>query len=185
MSTPGRPAFSFAVPVGNISANPVTVRMSASREECEALARQWGVSSVSALDAELHLTRWKRDGVRVSGQVRAELVQPSVVSLEPVASVVDEPVDAVFVPEGSRLARPEPNDSGEWIVDPEGPDAPETFSGDAIDVGNAVSECVALAIEPYPRLPGEIFTPPDQPEEEEADGDSPFAALRDWPGRKS
>ncbi len=183
MSARGRGEFSYLVPVGRISANPVTVRLSASEEECQALARLWGVQAVSALQAELYLTRWKRDGVRVKGDVHAELVQASVVSLEPVDSAIDEPVDAVFVPEGSRLARVETNDSGEMIVDPEGPDAPEVFSGDRIDVGAVVAECVALALEPYPRLPGEAFTPPESPAEEESDENLPFAALKDWPGK--
>ena len=183
MNAKGKLSFSCPVPVGNVSSSPVTMRISANEEERRALARQWEVSGVSALEAELQLTRWKREGIRVAGEVHAELVQPSVVSLEPVASVIDEPVDALFVPEGSRLARLETNDGGELIVDPEGPDLPETFSGDTIDVGNVVSECVALAIEPYPRLAGEVFAPPEGPAEGDSGDESPFAALKEWPGR--
>ncbi len=185
MNERDKPPFSFRVPVGKVSVNPVTVRMSASEEERKALADLWGISGLARLDAELDLVRWKRDGVRVRGPVRAEVVQPSVVSLEPVASAIEEEVDAVFVPEGSRLARVETNDSGEMIVDPDGPDLPETFSGDRIDVGSVVAQCVALALDPYPRLPGESFTPPDDTGAEDEGADMPFAALKDWPARKN
>lgn len=180
MNAQDKPAFSYSVPVGKVSANPVTVRLSANEAERKALARLWDVSGVAALEAELHLTRWKRDGVRVKGQVHAEIVQPSVVSLEPVTSSVDEPVEAVFVPEGSRLARVETNDSGEVLIDAEGPDLPETFSGDRIDVGSVVAEFVALAIEPYPRLAGETFNPPQESAQDDGEDNLPFAALKNW-----
>ena len=36
----------------------------------------------------------------------------------------------------------------------DGPDSPETFSGDTIDVGALAEEFFELAIDPYPRKPG-------------------------------
>jgi hypothetical protein len=40
------------------------------------------------------------------------------------------------------------------VLDAEGPDAPETFSGDSIDVGALAEEFFALAVDPYPRKAG-------------------------------
>ncbi len=40
------------------------------------------------------------------------------------------------------------------LLDPDGPDIPDTFTGDTIDAGAVVSEHVALAIDPYPRKAG-------------------------------
>lgn len=37
------------------------------------------------------------------------------------------------------------------ILDAEGEDGPEPFSGDAIDVGQLAEEFFALGIDPYPR----------------------------------
>ena len=176
--------FSYPVRVGHVSSNPVTVRISASDAERTALARIWGVTAVGELEAEIVLTPWKRDGVRARGEVRGRVTQPSVVSLEPVESIIDAPVDAVFVPDGSRLSRVERTDTGEVIVDPEGPDMPETFSGDTLDVGAVVAEFAALSIDPYPRLPDEVFEADDGAGDEAFERPSPFASLKDWRGGK-
>ena len=39
-------------------------------------------------------------------------------------------------------------------LDAEGPDSPETFSGETIDVGALAEEFFGLAIDPYPRKEG-------------------------------
>lgn len=176
-----RPPFSYPVKVGHISANPVTVTLEADQRELAGLAELWQVLAVRSLTAELQIARWKKDGIRIKGRVRAEITQACVVTLEPVDSVIDEAFEQVFVPEGSKLARITPSDTAEMIVDPDGPDLPETFSGDTIDAGVAVAEFAALAIDPYPRKPGIEFA-----DHIESDGSAkddrpnPFAVLKDW-----
>ncbi|MGN6550894.1 MAG: DUF177 domain-containing protein [Pararhizobium sp.] len=171
--------FSYPVKVGHVSANPVTVTIAADADERAALAQSWNVLEVGELAAEMQVSRWKRDGVRVKGRCHARLTQACVVTLEPVEAVIDEPFEALFVPEGSRLARPD-LDGGEVVVDPDGPDMPEPFSGDTIDVGAVVAEFAALAIDPYPRKPGAEFAPAAEGAEGEEEGASPFARLKDW-----
>lgn len=175
-----KPAFSYPVKVGNISANAVTVRLAASEAECEALRELWDVLEVQSLTAELQIARWKKDGVKVKGRVQAKIVQACVVTLEPVEALIDEPIEAIFVPEGSRLARIAANDSGEMILDPEGPDLPDMFTGDTIDVGLAVTEHAALAIDPYPRKQGASFGERIESSEKDDVRPNPFAALKDW-----
>lgn len=175
-----KPAFSYPVKVGNISANAVTVRLEANEAERKALGDLWGVLEVQSLAAELQIARWKKDGVKIKGRVKARIVQACVVTLEPVQSEIDEPVEAIFVPEGSRLARIAANDSGEMILDPEGPDLPDTFTGDTIDVGLAVTEHAALAIDPYPRKQGVSFGERIESSEKDDVRPNPFAALKDW-----
>ncbi|TNM65429.1 YceD family protein [Aliirhizobium smilacinae] len=176
-----KPPFSYPVKVGNISANPVTVKVAADDRERKGLAEVWQVLEVKSLKAEVYLSRWKKDGVRVKGQVEAELVQACVVTLEPVESRIDEQFDQIFVPEGSKLARVIAKDAAEMVLDPDGPDLPEEFAGDAIDIGEAVAEFAALAIDPYPRKSGVEF---DDHIESSADSKNdrpnPFAALKDW-----
>jgi len=177
----GRPPFSYPVKVGHISANPVTVRLEADAQELKDLAKLWQVLAVNSLKAELQVARWKKDGVRLKGRVEADIVQACVVTLEPVESRIDEHFEQVFVPEGSKLARIVTNEAAEMVLDPEGPDLPEAFSGDTIDAGAAVAEFAALAIDPYPRKPGVEFS---DHIESDADGKSgrpnPFAVLKDW-----
>src|SRR5262249_10670876 len=133
-------SFSYLVKVGHISANPVEVHIEADKNELKALAETWNVVSVDALKADLKIARWKRDGVRVKGRVEADIVQACVVTLEPVESHIDETFEQIFVPENSKLARHPIQDAGEMILDPDGPDLPEIFSGDTIDAGEVVAE---------------------------------------------
>ncbi|MCO6185832.1 DUF177 domain-containing protein [Rhizobium sp. L1K21] len=172
--------FSYKVKVGHVSANPVTVTLKANEAERAGLALIWDVEAVKELEAELHIARWKKDGVRLKGEVAATIVQKCVVTLAPVESEIRETVDQVYVPEGSRLARHVFNESGEMVLDPEGDDIPETFSGDAIDAGVAVSEFVALAIDPYPRAPGAEFESHIESDDATDKKPSPFAVLKEW-----
>ncbi|WP_411035266.1 YceD family protein [Shinella sp. BYT-45] len=173
--------FSYLVKVGHISANPVEVTISADAGERAGLAELWSVLEVKALSATFQVMRWKRDGVRLKGRVAADIVQACVVTLEPVESHIDEPVEVVFVPEGSKLARlPVATDNGEMLLDPDGPDAPEIFAGDSIDAGEVAAEHVALAIDPYPRKPDAAFSGHVESTDKDDRKPSPFAVLKDW-----
>ncbi|MBB4570139.1 YceD family protein [Rhizobium leucaenae] len=172
--------FSYLVKVGHISANPVDVHLEADKRELVGLAALWDVLSVEKLSAELKISRWKRDGVRIKGNVRAKIVQACVVTLEPVESEIDEDFEHIFIPEDSKLARAPAMDAGEMVLDPDGPDLPETFTGDTIDAGAVVTEFAALAIDPYPRKPGIEFEGHIEDSGEDDKKPSPFAVLKDW-----
>lgn len=172
--------FSYAVKVGHVSANPIEVKITADAAECRALAEQWDLLGVKAFSAEMQIQRWKKDGVRLKGRVRAAIVQACVVTLEPVETELDEPIDAVFVPEGSKLARAPVVEGGEMLLDPDGPDSPEIFHGDTIDAGMVAAEYAAMAIDPYPRKEGVVFSAHVESTEADDRKPSPFAALKDW-----
>jgi len=172
--------FSYHVKVGHISANPVEVHVEADASELTALAKTWNVVSVDDLSADLQIARWKRDGVRIKGRVQAKIVQSCVVTLEPVESAIDESFEQIFVPEGSKLARQPGSDAGEMLLDPDGPDLPETFVGDTIDAGEVVAEFAALAIDPYPRKEGIEFSGHIEDCGEDDKKPSAFAVLKDW-----
>lgn len=178
MTNPDDGHFTFLVKVGHISANPATIRISADKTDLKRLERQWGVAGVSAFDAEIELGRWKRDGVRVKGHVSAAIMQQSVVSLDPVEQRIEEDFEAIFLPENSRLLSRGLNSKGEMFLDPEGPDLPETFTGDSIDVGAVAAEFAALAIDPYPRNTGEGMSDRIESEPGLDKKPSPFAVLQ-------
>ena len=173
-----KPPFSYMVKVGHVSHNPLEVHVEADARERAALARLWNVVSVDALAADLKIRRWKKDGVKVFGEIRGRVTQTSVVSLEPVENEIFEELDQIFVPEGSSLSRIPANDQGEMIVDPDGPDLPETFWGDAIDIGAVVAEFAAMGLDAYPRNPGEAFAPHIEMSDTEDRKPSPFAVLK-------
>lgn len=184
-----KPVFSYPVTVGHVSANPLAVHVEADARELRGLADLWQVLEVRSLVADLQILRWKKDGVRVKGRIRAEIVQSCVVTLEPVGMRIDEEFEQIFVPEGSKLARIVTGETSEMLLDPEGPDLPELFSGDVIDAGVVVAEFTALSIDPYPRKPGadldshlaggsvDYSTDDDDTDTGRV---NPFAVLKDW-----
>jgi uncharacterized metal-binding protein YceD (DUF177 family) len=180
MKTDDLPAFSHPIKVSTLSATATDVRVTADAGALEALAALWNVREVKALTAELQVARWKKDGVRLKGRVTADIVQDCVVTLDPVESRIDEPVEATFVPDGSRLARALASENAEMVLDPEAPDLPDVFVGDTIDIGETVAEHAALGIDPYPKKPGVAFGAHIESTEADDKRPNPFAALKDW-----
>jgi len=169
---------SFKTNVLRLPRKGIPVSIVADEKQRVALSTEHGLLAVNRLCAELLVVPWKSGGVRVTGHVEADIQQACVATLEPVAASIREPVDAIFIPEGSSLAKRVADPSGEFLVDPDGPDAPELFVGDMIDVGAVAEEFFALAIDPYPRSRAEA-APVAMPEDADAAKPvSPFAILR-------
>lgn len=126
-----------------------------------------GVRDIPALAADFDLAR-RGKGVRLTGRVRARVIQNCVVSLEPVETAVDEQVELLFEPPRSiaPAGAAEPD-----MLDGEA--APEPIIGGKIDLGAVAIEFLVLGIDPYPRKPGVEFAPPKT----EDAGAHPFAAL--------
>ena len=138
--------------------------------------------SLSKFIAELRIKSWHKDGVRVVGTIRGQLEQACVVTLEPVSDTIDAEFDAVFVPETSKLAKPNISaETQELIIEAEGDDAPEVFEPPMLDVGKVVLEFFALELNPYPRSAKADQATAALEDESEKSGDAevenPFAAL--------
>lgn len=144
----------FNVNVMRLPEKGMPVVIDADEAQRAALAADHGLLDVEKWRAELLVAPWKRNGVKVSGQVAADITQECVVTLEPLAAHVSEPVSALFFPENSKLGRLGFHGEGEVHLDPDGPDSPETFTGDVIDVGSLAEQFFGLAIDPYPRKEG-------------------------------
>ncbi len=118
------------------------VDLLADDEARRAIAERLGLPSLDRLEAHASLAR---DGetVRAAGRVAASLEQRCVITGEPVAAHVDEPFEIAFVPE------PQVGDE-EIELRPE--DCDTVFhDGAAIDLGSAIADTLALALDPYPR----------------------------------
>lgn len=169
---------SFEVNVARLPQKGMPVVIEADEKQRTELAGIHGVLSVERFRADLHVASWKRNGVKVSGSVEAEITQECVVTLEPVQNRIEEEVSAVFLPEDSKLGRLGFEAGGEIHLDAEGPDSPETFSGDTIDVGALAEEFFGLAIDPYPRKPGAALEEAAPEASPEPDGDDWHEKLR-------
>lgn len=144
----------YAINVARLPQKGMSVLIKADAAQREALAEAHGLLSVEKYRADLLVTKWKRNGIKISGTVQAEITQACIATLEPVQASIDEDVEGVFLPEDSKLAREGFNVAGEILLDAEGPDGPETFTGDTIDAGALAEEFFGLGIDPYPRKSG-------------------------------
>lgn len=135
---------SFPVSVQRLPPKGLNVKIEANAREREALRDFHELEDVRSFRADLQVIPWKKDGVRIRGVVKAEIVQSCIVTLEPIDAKIDTEIDAIFVPENSRLARLPLDENGELIISAEGPDIPETFSGDTLDAGAIAEEFLNL-----------------------------------------
>lgn len=117
------------------------------------------VRELPELSAVFDLTR-QSAGAHASGRVSARVGQTCVVSLEPMESPLDEPIEVTFSPSAEAVS-----------TDDKEP--PEPLVGDSIDLGALATEFLLLGIDPYPRKAGAQFAPPKV----EEGGEHPFAAL--------
>lgn len=119
----------------------------ASAEECAALARRFGLVAVQSLAARIMV---KADGptVRATGQLKADVVQSCAVSGEDLPVKIAEPIALHFVP-------PADSPESEEEIELEAEDLDEIeMEGTRFDLGEAVAQSLALAIDPYLEGPG-------------------------------
>lgn len=177
----GNTGLSHPVPVAHVPPKGMTVKIEANEKERALLAANHELLSVDSFTADFLITRWKKDGIKLRGHIEAQIVQACVATLEPINATISEEVDTVFVPENSRLARIRLDESGEMLIDAEGPDMPETFEGDRIDIGAVAEEFFELALDPYPRKAEadyvEIIEDDEDEDTSDIKPDSPFAGL--------
>lgn len=145
----------------------------AAAEELAGLARVLDLVACSSLRAAYTLKPSIDGRYRLSGTLRAEIRQTCVVTLEPVDSTVVETFDAWFWPPEDM---PAPR-SGALDLDEE--PEPEPIAAGHVDVGRVVVECLATAIDPFPRKEGATldWQVPAPAEGAAGKPDSPFAVL--------
>ena len=139
--------FSRPLALGRVGPEGRTEVLEATESERAALARRFGIPSVERLRATLRLVPEEDGAVMVRGRIDAAVVQECVVTLEPVPQQVAEDIVLRLLPTGR-----EPSEG------PDEPDEIETEHGIA-DLGEAVAEQLALALDPYPRAPGAALPP--------------------------
>lgn len=158
----------FSRPV-RLTPEPREAVLDATPAERAALAARFGILGIHALSARLALRPEPGGTVRVRGKLSAEVEQPCVVTLEPVRQRVEASLDLRILGEGEMPAD----------EDPDSPDELESEGG-VVDLGEAVAEQLALALDPYPRAEGAELPeldPPEEPEPAPPERPNPFAGL--------
>jgi uncharacterized metal-binding protein YceD (DUF177 family) len=150
-----------------------TVRRSIEADEVEraALARRFDLVALPKLRAEVTLDATAAGQMRLDGNLTAHVVQSCVVTLEPVEADIVESFTLFFAEE-----MPPAGPSVDLPIDDEA--WPEPITNGQIDIGEAVAQQLALALDPYPRAPGASLgeTSGDAGEPAPARA-NPFAAL--------
>ncbi|MBV7409551.1 DUF177 domain-containing protein [Maritimibacter sp. DP1N21-5] len=156
---------------------PHDLAVSLNEESAMALAHELGIEAARKVRLEGRLAPVGRRDWRFEGTLGATVVQPCVVTLAPVTTRIDEPVERTWI-EGLTPTTAEESETPQDVAqEPLGP---------VIDIGALLAEAVALALPLYPRaddaeLGDAVFTEPgkDAIRDEDLKPFAGLASLRD------
>jgi len=161
--------FSRMIRAGHIKDIPQEHVLVADTAQRAMLAARFGLPGIALLRG-VFILQHERSGV-IAGKLsmQAKVTQVCVVTLEEFEARIDEQTDLRFVP-----AQILPESEGVEL-DAETLEGPDEipYAGDMIDLGEALAEQLALALDPYPRKPGAKL-----PGAFTGEGENPFAVLK-------
>jgi len=167
------PEFARPVRIDTLGGAARPIAIEAEEGERAALARRFGLLAIETLTATAELSR-DGDAILATGNLKAAVVQACVASGAPVPARIDEPFALRFVPQADDKAEPEIElEEADLDVVP--------YEGGAIDLGEAVAQTLALALDPFPRAPDAdaVLREAGVIGEDEAGPFSALKALRD------
>ncbi|RJF93599.1 YceD family protein [Sphingomonas cavernae] len=142
MSAPA-PEFSRVVRIDTIGDSPRTIAVAADDAERTALARRFGLIAIAHLEGNAALVR-VAGGISARGRIAAQVEQSCVATGESVPAEIDEPFALKFVTVSGDVPADEVELSeGELDI--------VEFDGQAVDLGEALAQTLALALDPFPR----------------------------------
>ena len=156
------------------------IDFAADEAERQAIARRLGLESLDRFEGQALLSR-DGDRVHAEGRVMASLAQSCVITGDPVASAIDEAFAIDFIPEPKV-------DRADEEIELAADDCDTVFhDGATVDLGAAVVDTLALALDPYPRSAGAKAALKEAGvlSEEEAGPFAALAALKDKLGNES
>lgn len=151
--------------------------------EREAIAALLDLPRLDQLSFAFRFTRRGQGRLALKGSLLAAVTQTCVVTLEPVESTLDIPVEIEFWPASQIKAYAETADeaASHGVLD-----WPEPIDDGKIDLGPIIYQTLATNLDPYPKRAGASFSWPEADSEtpgtEEEKG--PFAALKQLKQRR-
>ncbi|ETX30644.1 YceD family protein [Roseivivax isoporae] len=159
---------------------PTAFEVAPDADTCAALAETLGITRVRKLRFAGEIRPVGKRGFELRAELGATVVQPCVVTLDPVTTRIDTEVVRTFLPP-AILGEPEPGSEVEMPED----DTTEPLP-DVIDPAAVMAEALALALPDYPRADGahlgQAEARPEGAEPIRPEETKPFsglAALRD------
>lgn len=167
------PELSRRIAVAEIGADGLDCRIDADAEERRRLAERFDLIELPELAAELRLDPVGGGEIALSGSFRAHVVQRCVVSGAPVEADVEGTVERLFAPAEDIAPPPREEEVTADELEP-----PEAIIDDVVEIGEAVAEEMALALDPFPRAKGAEFRGFESgPDDRDAGDGGPFAKL--------
>lgn len=144
MSEAPAPEYSCLVDLRQVNDVPLTlVPDEAARRR---LAGRFGITAIPAMQATVQLVR-EGERVTATGRLVADVIQSCRISAEDFPVHIDEPVHLRFVPPAGEIV---PDEEVELTAD----DLDEIeYEGTAFDLGEALAQTLALAIDPFAEGP--------------------------------
>lgn len=133
------PEFSRPIDTRHLGDRPH--RIGATAKECAALAARFALVAIERLEAQVTFAH-EGKAILASGEFKAEVVQTCAISGEPLAVRIAEPLTLRFVPARPATVAEEIELAEEQLDEIE-------YQGSAFDLGEAVAQSLALAIDPY------------------------------------
>lgn len=162
------PEFSYEIEIDDVGRAGKKFHLRANEAERAKIAVRLKTPSVEKLEGEMKVTASKT-GVRITGEISAELTCECVASLEHMPETVAEDFEIDF----TRIP-PENDDEEEDL------DAPEFLEGETLDLGELLVQQLSLSMEPFPRKEGAKSLAETYAPQENA---SPFAGLKQALGK--
>lgn len=153
MSEPGQapppPEFSRPVAADKVGRDGMTVEIEAAPAERAALVRRFGLVELGSLKARCRLKPAAGGMIELACDFSARVTQECVVTLAPVQAELAEAFELRYALDSAAL-KPSREDEIDMAAD----DPPEALADGAIDLGEAVAQHLALALDPFPRSAG-------------------------------
>ncbi|HTW26221.1 MAG TPA: DUF177 domain-containing protein [Acetobacteraceae bacterium] len=162
-----RPEFSVRQQADSVPPAGLDRVVEAGPEARAALAARFGLPAILSLSGRFRLTPLPGGVVRAGLALRARVRQVCVLTLEEFEAAIAEDAVLRFVPEERQRGD----------IDPEEAEDEIPYAGGSFDLGEAVAEQLALALDPYPRAPGASLPEAESPASPPAPEPEPPAVL--------
>ncbi len=142
----------------------------ASPEQWAQIIEIFDLLALKSFTVQSQVTKLINGSYEVHGSLNAVVVQPSVVSYEPVTTTISEPFLVMLVPSQKRL---DDYEAAHPDIDC------DVFKDGEYDIGNLALEYLSLSLPTQPKLVGESGDHREFDETEKQSKPSPFAVLSD------
>ncbi len=127
------------------------LKITLNADESAAMCAFYNLLGIDSFKAEISITRKTTNKFIIKGSLKALVIQPCVVSFEPVETNVDEIIDTFLIPASEIEHYMEKADEeGSLVLDVD-EDVPDTYQNDNYDIGALILEYFAIGLTPYPQ----------------------------------